>query len=652
MKKAAICGLLLALMCLSRAGDNADIEIYTDYQCGVWNITSTGSLVLNSTTYAHSFTNSIWSSLGPGKVLNAKHMWEGLSSNGLTYIEFWILLETGTTDMHVKVKMAQGWPQWRPPVSVTRYATVLPLVWTRIRIPAADLGMEPNQTLHEIAFENTGTVQRNFFVDDLKIIKNEGPARPLLTVDARMPFRSLSQRMFGVGTYTWDWELNTTSTRNRLLEAGIQFMNFPGGSSADEYDWLNNRSRRNGATGFINTDQYLATAESIGADKMITANYGSGTVEEAVEWLRYTNITRNANVIYWSIGNEVYADSYDLRPPPYRWDALTYAEFVSQCIIQMKAIDPRVKIGVSGTIGEDSYPQRVYVTNPRTGNQVNGWSAVLFNRLRELGTLPDYVDFHIYPHAPGTESDSQLLQYTNRCNIMTAPIRQALSDYFGPAGTSIPINITETNSTWMPIGKQSTSLLNAIYLADAWGYMAKAKLMSFVWWNLHNPATDMTTGNWHPSLYGWRTHANFGILSMGTPVGVAEPLNTPYPTFYAIKMLKQFARPGDVMFHSNTNNELLQVYGAMNPTNGKLRIMVINKAKAVDYTADISLQGYVPQAQATKYHYGMTEDLTRGDITTSQITVNPAAIALSFPRYSITVVDFDMQKSTFIESGR
>ena len=484
-----------------------------------------------------------------------------------------------------------------------------------------------------------------FWMDDVKLVKNP-VSRTSVVVDAQNSIRSLDKKMFGAGTFTWDWSLGMPATKAKMIEAGITFLNFPGGNTADDYDWLNNRAVSTGVHGYVSTDQYLQIASDINADKMLTANYGSGTPQMAADWLTYCNVARGANVIYWSIGNECMQEREpDTRTPPYAHDAWTYAQFVHDCIVLMRAIDPRVKIGVCGTIGPWDFPQRVSVINPRTGQSENGWGPVMLSRLRDLGTLPDYYDFHQYPASPGRETDNTTLQAGGSIQFLLGIVRPMLQDYLGPAGTSLPVNLTETNSTFIPVGKQTTSLTNALFLADYWGNNCKAGMGAFVWWNLHNAAT-VVDGNFHESLYGWRTYATLGMLSEGLPEGLSEPLNTPYPTFYAYKLLKQFANAGDTLVQASSNNELLSVYASRSAVNGRLRLLVINKAKNADISAEFWISHYTVPLLGTKYKYGMSEDLSMSDLTLGAVTLTRPVVgsgqsrtAITFERYSITVIE-------------
>ena len=60
-------------------------------------------------------------------------------------------------------------------------------------------------------------------------------------------------------------------------------------------------------------------------------------------------------------------------------------------------------------------------------------------------------------------------------------------------GTNIELLVTENNSDSGPDGKQSTSLVNGLYLADSLAQLMKTEFNSFVWWDLRN-GTD-TSGD-------------------------------------------------------------------------------------------------------------------------------------------------------------
>jgi alpha-N-arabinofuranosidase len=641
MHKAVIAAVSLITFAMAIADDNADQDIFIDYPVGLWTVNSTGTMNEMCSVAKKSLQYSIQVSLPASTNFQIFHTWGGQDSTGFTALQFWMRgAEVGNQNFGIR---AQVRGEWGPTVQLSQYARI-GTSWRMVKVPLADLGVMPGDRVRIISFEAQNAVP-TFYIDDIKLAKAVQNTAATVAVDAGTQIRVFSERMFGIGTFTWDSLLATDETRSRMSEAGIKFLNFPGGCAADEYDWETNSSTRGGAVGAIDTEAYLQIAQSIGADKMITVNYGSGTPEKAAAWVHYANIVKGGNVVYWSIGNETYhPEEYDQREGIYRHDAETYAAFVRDCIIQMKAIDPRIKIGIVGTIAPWDWSQRSTVINPRTGQAENGWAPVLLTRLREWGTLPDYYDFHHYPIEPGTESDATLMQMTGRIGYVMSFVRQMLSDYLGDAGASMPVLLTETNSVWMPAGKQSTSITNALYLADFWGQCNLAGLDSFVWWNLHNSAENL--GNMSAGLYGFRNHGTFGVLSMGIPEGLAPPVNFRYPTFYAIKAISAFARPGDSLVSASSNSELLGVYACRAAATGALRLLVVNKGAAKDFAATIKLTGYVPRTtRPTIWRYSAKEDLRGSDISRLTTTISPRTVSgvttirMSFPRYSITVVE-------------
>src|SRR5262249_25635035 len=155
------------------------------------------------------------------------------------------------------------------------------------------------------------------------------------------------------------------------------------------------------ATGF---DQFANIAVPQGSQAFITANYGSGTPQEAADWVRYSNVTKGYGFKYWEIGNECYGSwEDDLNTPAH--DPDTYAVRAKDYITQMKAVDPTIKVGVVVVTGEDSFANNTShpATNPRTGQVHNGWTPVLLTTLKSLGVTPDFVIDHLYTQAPGAE---------------------------------------------------------------------------------------------------------------------------------------------------------------------------------------------------------------------------------------------------------
>jgi hypothetical protein len=191
---------------------------------------------------------------------------------------------------------------------------------------------------------------------------------------------------------------------------------------------------------------------------------------------------------------------------------------------------------------------------------------------------------------------------------------------------------TENNSIPQNTGKQTTSLVNGLYLADSFGQIAQTEFNSFLWWNLRN--VQDTKSNNRSSLYGWRPYGDHGIMSGN---------DTRYPTFYAFKLLKYFARGGDQIVRATSDNKLLSVYAARR-ADGRLTLLVINKGPEAALNAVVSITGFQPESDATFYSYGIPQDEAvrtgTGSPEIAQSSFIGAATEFSsrFPPYSVTVI--------------
>jgi hypothetical protein len=253
--------------------------------------------------------------------------------------------------------------------------------------------------------------------------------------------------------------------------------------------------------------------------------------------------------------------------------------------------------------------------------------------LQLLGVTPDWVSVHYYPQVmPGHENDARLLQSTTKWASLAGQLRQHLKSYFGDAYTNVEMLCTENNSVPQNTGKQTTSLVNGLYLADSFGQIAQTEFKSFIWWDLRN-AQDRKNNN-NPSLYGWRQYGDHGIMS-GNDIH--------YPTFHVFKLLKHFARGGDKIVLATTDNKLLSVYAARR-VDEKLALLVINKSPQTVLNVNFSITSFQPQPEATIYSYGIPQDEAArtgtGSEEIAQSTLgSPSRVfACTFQPYSATVM--------------
>jgi hypothetical protein len=462
-----------------------------------------------------------------------------------------------------------------------------------------------------------------------------------LAVNASQTLRTIDRRHFGLNAAVWDSVFDTPTTVSLLTEMGNQTLRFPGGSLSDDYHWQSNTTDANTWQWATSFDSFAQVATTTAAQVIITVNYGSGTSAEAAGWVSYANVTKASGYKYWEIGNECYGSwETDNNTRPH--DPYTYANRFMAYWTQMKAVDSSIKIGAVAVNGEDSYANYTDhpATNLRTGQTHNGWTPVMLATLKSLGLTPDFLIYHRYPEAPGAESDAGLLQSSGTWATDAADLRQQLNDYLGTAAPSVELVCTENNSVYSNPGKQSTSLVNGLFLADSIGNALKTEFNGVIWWDLRNG--QETGNNNSSSLYGWRLYGDYGIVDGANPAGPADR----YPTFYVAKLLQHFARGGDSLVGSSSDYNLLTCYAAQR-TDGSLTLLVINKSATTTLNGNINISGYSPTGTIYAYSYGIPQDQAAqtgtgsADLAINSYSGAASTMAFSFPPYSATVLSLN-----------
>jgi hypothetical protein len=317
----------------------------------------------------------------------------------------------------------------------------------------------------------------------------------------------------------------------------------------------------------------------------------------------------------------------------------------------MKAKDPTIKIGAVAALGEDAntnYPADM-VTNPVTGQTHCGWTPVMLATFKKLGVCPDFLIYHYYPQytssgVNSSDSDALLLQVAdNTCRqtrgdwtSAASDLRRQISDYVGAPGTNIELCVTENNSDSGSLGKQSTGIVNALYMADSLGQLMKTEFNSLIWWDLRNGHDS--NGNFDSLLYGWRTYGDLGIMDGTTAF---------CPTFYTMKLMQNFVRAGDSVLGASSDYLLLSDY-AVHRTNGTLTVLVINKDLTTNFTGRVILDGFSPAPNATVQSYGITQDeamrtnaaASLQDIARTTLPNVTANFTYSFPPGTMTLFTF------------
>ncbi len=630
------CLVLLSLLCLlsKDARAQADQIIYSDSLGAGWQDWSWSARDFNSTDYVHSGSKSVKVTYtGAWQGFYLRH--SNFDNSGYTDLVFWI--NGGTTNNRNVTVAAQINDASQASVPLNSYiagGSVAANTWRKVTIPLSALHVANNANFNGFWLQDaSGGVQPSFYVDDISLTAVPPPSQVLINVDSNNVRRVIDSRLFGVAGAVWDSSFNTASTVSLLNANGTRVSRFPGGSLSNSYHWQTNMTDGGSFQWATNFDAFANVMRTVNAQAFITTNYGSGTTQEAADWVRYSNITKQYGFKYWEVGNENYGGwESDTHARPH--DPFTYAFAARDYINAMKAVDPRIKVGVVVVTGEDSYANYTdhTVVNPRTGQSHNGWTPVMLATLKTLGVTPDFVIYHKYDQGPGGEDDAGLLQSAKSWTNDAANLRQQLNDYLGAQAANVELVCTENNSVSSGPGKQTTSLVNGLFYADSFGQIIQTEFNTLMWWILRNG--QEAGNNNSSSLYGWRLYGDYGMVS---------GQSNPYPTYYMSKLVSRFAAGGDQVVTATSNYNLMAAYAAKR-SDGGLSLLLINKSATTSLNASISLSGFAPQSSATVHSYGIPQDEAARtgagspDIATTTFAGAATSFVYTVAPYSATVI--------------
>jgi alpha-L-arabinofuranosidase len=523
-----------------------------------------------------------------------------------------------------------------------------------------------------------------------------------VTVNAGDVVNPVNAQLLGVNIASYDSDLNTNQTLQMVDAAGLNVFRI-GGSAADETHF-NTAPTYTGEGTIATMAQFIASVDGQG---IVTVDYGSGSPQEAAallayldapvgnttsigmgeEWNTSTSTWQQVNwqtAGYWAklraskplatddglnflridqtapfglddfeVGNEIYGSSWETdnhgqggdTGKPH--DPATYVKFAKQFAAYAAQIDPSASIGLD-------------VGQPYGGSEsgeVNDWTADILQQSSAQGFTPGFLSDHNYVQAPGDESDSNLLldtvTDTNSSDtndpldwtVRAADYEALLKQYLGSAASKVELLATEFNSVSYDPGKQSTSLVNGLFVADSLGSLLESPYEGADVWDLYDGWE--TGNNDSSSLYGWRDGGDYGII--GSPGGPSPPSSgayVPYPTYFAEELASKIIQAGGDVVQASSNNSDLSAYAVLEP-DGNLDLMVINKSATSALTGQFQIAGFQPSTQAEVWQYGETQDTAQSKSSTgasalanssSKLTLSGSDFSYSFPAYSMSVL--------------
>jgi hypothetical protein len=408
---------------------------------------------------------------------------------------------------------------------------------------------------------------------------------------------NISGAIFGINAALWDGDLLKPETKTQVKRINHGVVRYPGGLRADDDHWKKVLENKDW---MVDTDEFLDWCKETGTTPMFTVNFGTGTVEEAADWVKHTNITKKANVIYWELGNELYGDWHPQYAKYGADKGHAYGKRAKDFIAAMKKVDPKIKIGVLGVLDGE-------------------WNE---NVLKYTADVADALIIHHYPQHFGEENDFALLASPQTLEGIYSRVRQTVKK-LSPK-KDLEIWLTEWNSVDFNPGPQSISLVNGLFVADYLGMLAKLGTGSAQYWDIHNDVTP--------------EGGDYGYLSRSYEDKIGG--NKPRPSYYAFQMASDGIR--GKLVESNSGNTDLTTYLSINGK--KKTLLAVNKNPYTAFKGAIKVPGFAGKAKVEVLAAPKGQDagkVIKVDPPKASTQDIKEGTAVTFPAHSITLITIE-----------
>jgi alpha-N-arabinofuranosidase len=379
------------------------------------------------------------------------------------------------------------------------------------------------------------------------------------------------------------------------------------------------------------TDEFLRFCQLTGAQPQICLNLGSGTVEEAVEWVKYVNARwgGRSGGLLWELGNELWGN-FQIGYPTIDGVAGRTREF-SEAV---RKADPRVRL-----IGTGQDPDRFEKWNaaqlalgPGYFQNLATHMVIEAGAVRKQNPTPEFVAEALFAMPAGIER--LLRNMKNQVDAdpaMKGRVGFALTEWvfrapFSSAPPDLPPpRIPEYRNLGGAIC--AAGMLNVLMrVAD---FTPIANMTGLVEYGRLWEKRGITYGV--PSYWAFRMYSNADVASLlDTKVNVAR---------YSIE-------DGSPRIPAIPDVPYLDVVAAANPARDKITLFAVNRHLSEDIPATIQLAGFEVRAASGKLL--SAEDIYRGNDDAQPEAVVPKDLALKisgsefshvFPKASVSMIE-------------
>ena len=352
---------------------------------------------------------------------------------------------------------------------------------------------------------------------------------------------------------------------------------------------------------------------------------------------------------YWEVGNEVYQNGYyggagseeDLHAP-YPEDAKdnerdrkknpnlspeAYGKAVLEYSTAMKAVEPRIKVGVSLDIPLSSdWNTSDWLQDPISGKWVQKGTADAAglgvahkdfntgidwdqNVLKVAGKGIDFVALHWSTgdsteasHWQSLDNTKTLMEPEEGLPKMLAALVEMIQKNCGQNAGNIQVLVTELGlKSYI---KVPDPIVPALFAADAYATLIEDGVANIDW-------ADMRKS------------------------GFLDDDNKPGPVYFGLQMVRQMAGPTDNFVATTSSNSLLAVHAYVRQDR-KIGIMLINKDPKNNATVKVNVSGANLTATGTRFDFGKNNPGTQYMVPPSEATGLGSSFTVTVPSYTIT----------------
>ncbi len=422
-------------------------------------------------------------------------------------------------------------------------------------------------------------------------------------------------------------ELNTTVLR------------WPGGNFVSGYHWedgIGAREKRPvridlawGAkeSNQIGTDEFLQYCERLGTAPYLCVNMGTGTLDDARNWVEYCNIDKGTfysdlrrkngrelpyQVKFWGLGNEMDGD----------WqmghkNAEDYGKYALEAAKMMKWIDPSIKLVVSGS---SDY-----------GGDWIFWNRTVFTYLKDHA---DYISLHRYVGNSGNDF-YKFMTTTIPAEQSIKIVENQIREVMTKSGRKEPIHIAfDEYNVWYRAGitqqlEEKYTLEDALIVAQFLNIFVRnaqvvkmANMAQLV--NVIAPMIATKDGLFYQTIF--YPLALFANNTKGTAI-------------------QTFTDCATFSTDEYKDNPYLDVSAAYNQENKELIVNVVNRNKDQAINTDILSQfgSFSGKARISEVNGKDLKDVNdmqsqRVKTVAKEISVNGTTFTYAFPAHSFTQI--------------